>query len=76
MTGPPTDTRPADALLVDRRELSRLVSRSPSSLQRDVVAGRVPLPLRIGRSTRWRRSEIEGWIAAGCPAVRPAPTPH
>ncbi|HJZ56430.1 MAG TPA: hypothetical protein VKE74_15805 [Gemmataceae bacterium] len=55
-------------LLVDLRELSRLLARSEASLLRDVEAGRVPAPVKVGRSTRWRRAEIESWIAAGCPA--------
>ncbi len=28
----------------------------------------VPAPVRLGRSARWRVSEIAGWIAAGCPS--------
>jgi predicted DNA-binding transcriptional regulator AlpA len=30
-------------------------------------SGRVPLPVRLGRSVRWRRDEIAEWLAAGCP---------
>ena len=29
--------------------------------------GRIPMPLRLGRRTLWRRSELERWIEAGCP---------
>jgi predicted DNA-binding transcriptional regulator AlpA len=31
------------------------------------VAGKIPQPIRIGRSLRWRASELHAWIAAGCP---------
>jgi len=31
------------------------------------AAGKVPMPVRIGRSTFWRPSELHAWIAAGCP---------
>ena len=31
-------------------------------------AGRVPLPVKLGRRTLWRREELESWIRAGCPA--------
>lgn len=37
--------------------------------------GRMPKPLKIGRSIRWRASDIDAWIDAGCPCVesmRPA----
>lgn len=30
-------------------------------------AGRIPRPVRIGRSTLWRSDELQQWIAAGCP---------
>ncbi|RIK77255.1 MAG: DNA-binding protein [Planctomycetota bacterium] len=32
--------------------------------------GRVPRPVRIGRTLRWRRDELNAWIAAGCPKQR------
>ncbi len=28
----------------------------------------VPAPVRLGRSVRWRGSEIGCWITAGCPS--------
>ena len=30
-------------------------------------SGKLPRPVRIGRSVRWSRSTIIAWIAAGCP---------
>jgi prophage regulatory protein len=43
----------AAALGVDRRELRRLVA-----------AGEFPAPMKVGRRRiRWRRSEVEEWIA-------------
>lgn len=27
-----------------------------------------PLPVKLGSSVRWRRDEIETWVAHGCPA--------
>ena len=30
-------------------------------------SGRVPLPVRLGKSIRWRREELLDWIKAGCP---------
>lgn len=30
-------------------------------------AGRIPHPMRIARSTRWRADELRAWVAAGCP---------
>jgi predicted DNA-binding transcriptional regulator AlpA len=68
---PPAD-RPTTAtvnpsLLIGIRELSALLSRSAGSLERDQAAGRLPAPVYVGGSRRWRREEIEAWVAAGCP---------
>lgn len=57
----------AAALLVDIRGLAALLSRSVASLERDQAAGRVPAPVYVGGSKRWRRAEVEAWVAAGCP---------
>ena len=65
-------TPPADAplrpLLVDINRLAVLLGRSVASLERDQSAGRLPAPLRIGGSKKWRLSDIQAWVAAGCPA--------
>jgi predicted DNA-binding transcriptional regulator AlpA len=59
-------------LLIDLKELARLLARSAASLLRDAGAGRIPRPVKIGRSVRWRRTEVEDWITAGCPGPEPA----
>jgi predicted DNA-binding transcriptional regulator AlpA len=33
--------------------------------------GRVPEPIKLGRSLRWRRAEIEMWVAGGPAGDRP-----
>ena len=30
-------------------------------------SGRLPAPLRISRSVRWRTDDLDLWIALGCP---------
>lgn len=73
-----TDPAPAGPLLIDIKELAVLLRRSEASLERDQAAGRLPRPVRLGGSRRWRRTEVEAWVAAGCPplatwdATRPA----
>ena len=32
-----------------------------------MAAGRLPRPLKVGRSNRWRLAEIRAWIEAGAP---------
>lgn len=44
-------------------EITRLLSRSASSINRDRRLGLFPSPIRIGRrAVGWRRSEIEAWL--------------
>ena len=34
-------------------------------------AGRMPPSLKLGSLVRWRRAELEAWIASGCPSQQP-----
>jgi len=43
------------------------VGKSKSGFLKDWRAGRTPAPIRLGRSVRWDESELDAWIAAGCP---------
>lgn len=63
--------RPA-AQLIDIKALSAVLSRSVSALERDQAAGRLPPPVRVGGSKRWRLADVHAWVAAGCP-VPPNP---
>lgn len=54
-------------LLLSPEEFARELRVSVRSLRRLVAAGRVPAPCRVGRSLRWRRSEVERWVSDGCP---------
>ena len=54
-------------LLVDAREAAALCGIGRSLWLGLHSAGRVPLPVRLGRRVLWRREELAGWIAAGCP---------
>lgn len=70
LTDPPTATQ-----LVGIGELARWLNRSVASLRRDDASGRLPAPVRIGGSKKWRRDEIAAWVSAGCP-IRDAWTFH
>ncbi len=56
-----------EPLLIGIEALAKLLQRSAPSLCRDDLAGRLPAPVRIGRSKRWRLDEIREWVAAGAP---------
>lgn len=71
-------TRPTPALpplLLDLPWLVRLLGRSRASIARDVTAGRMPAPVRIGRSVRWQHAVIAAWVADGCPPGGPPSSP-
>ena len=58
--------------LLTVKDMAALLSVHPKTISEMTRNGRLPLPLRIGGPTgrpRWRRAEIEAWIAAGTPAV-------
>jgi excisionase family DNA binding protein len=55
-------------LLLTAGEAAGLCGVSKATWYRMHAAGKIPLPVRLGRSVRWRREELESWIRAGCPA--------
>ncbi len=56
-----------ETLLMDAAETARTLGLGRSTFWRLHSAGKVPLPVRLGRRTLWRRDEIEAWVRAGCP---------
>lgn len=65
--------RPAvDPALLDVREVAELLRCSPRHVYRLADAAKMPRPVRLGALIRWRRDELDEWLAAGCPAVRTA----
>ncbi len=53
--------------LLSTKELARFLSVSVRTIHRLRSAGKLPRPLRIGESVRWRRDEIMVWLAEGAP---------
>jgi excisionase family DNA binding protein len=51
----------AERLAVSTRQVWKLAS-----------SGRLPAPVRLGRSVRWRASDIDRFIESGCPMSPPA----
>ncbi len=60
----------ASPLLLTAAQLATELNVSQRTLRRMDLSGEVPLPLKIGKSLRWRRAEIEAWIDAGAPPRR------
>ena len=53
--------------LVDAKTLAKMLSASLRTVWRLRSAGKLPRPLTIGGSVRWRLSDIEHWLELGCP---------
>lgn len=50
-------------LLVNSVEACQLLAISPATLRRYVAAGKVPAPLRVGGVVRFRRADLEAFVA-------------
>lgn len=55
--------------LVSVNGVARLLDVSPRTVWRMLSAGEIAEPVRLRGATRWRREDIERWIAARCPTV-------
>jgi excisionase family DNA binding protein len=70
-----TLTAPAPELvaaLLDVRAVAKLLDCSPRHVYRLSDGGSMPSPVRLGALVRWRRQDIETWLAGGCKQCRTA----
>jgi prophage regulatory protein len=58
--------------LLTAAESAEMAGVAKRSWWRYVSSGKAPAPVRLGGAVRWRRSELDAWIQAGCPRVRKA----
>jgi excisionase family DNA binding protein len=65
----PSQDAPAVQLL-DVRAVAAVLAVSVRHVYRLSDAGRMPAPIRLGALVRWRRADLDGWLAAGCPSTR------
>ena len=56
--------------LVTAKDIGEILCLSKRQIWRLNVSGKIPAPVRIGGSVRWRSSDIERWISLGCPDRR------
>lgn len=53
-------------ILLSVIQLADLLQLSTRTIWRMRSASQLPKPLQLGGSVRWRREDIEKWIADGC----------
>ena len=54
-------------LLLKAEQVAELLSVSERHVHKLHSSGRLPRPVRLGKSVRWRRDELEAWVNAGSP---------
>jgi predicted DNA-binding transcriptional regulator AlpA len=54
-------------LLLKAKQAAAICNKSERTWRTWDSAGRIPEPVRIGRSTLWRADELRDWVTAGCP---------
>ncbi|HEV3258706.1 MAG TPA: helix-turn-helix domain-containing protein [Gemmataceae bacterium] len=67
-----TAPEPAAAQLLDVRAVAEVLNCSPRHIYRLADAGRMPAPIKLGALVRWRRQDLDAWLATGCRPVRDA----
>lgn len=50
--------------LLSPRELGDILSKSLNAIHHMRQRGMLPAPIKLGRSLRWRASDINAWLAA------------
>jgi excisionase family DNA binding protein len=70
MTAQPPEEPLPDSAVFDVGGLATLLRCSTRHVTRMSDSGKLPRPLKLGALVRWRRAEIDAWLAAGCPSVR------
>lgn len=50
-------------------ELATYLNRCQKTVYRMRSAGKLPKPIMLGKMPRWRKRDIENWLANGCPSL-------
>lgn len=54
-------------LALSANEVAEMLGISRAHVWRLLSSGRIPRPVRLGRSVRWNRKTLEDWLEAGGP---------
>ena len=63
----PSSSAVVEPILLSAVQAAQLCGVSRSHFLGLHVAGKVPLPVRLGRRTLWKTDELKSWVEAGCP---------
>jgi len=62
MTLPDTSNAHEPTGLFDLADLTAEIRMGHSWIYSEMKAGRFPRPIKLGRASRWRRSDIAAWL--------------
>jgi predicted DNA-binding transcriptional regulator AlpA len=57
----------ANKLVLTAAEAAEMFQKSVRTWRNWDITGKIPKPMRIGRSIYWQPEELKAWVAAGCP---------
>jgi predicted DNA-binding transcriptional regulator AlpA len=60
-------TECGNSTVITAEEAAAIFQKSARTWRNWDATGKTPRPIRIGRSTFWRRDEILAWFTEGCP---------
>lgn len=63
----PNQVEASERLAIPAFEVAKLLNVSERHIWAMTSSGRLPRPIRLGRSVRWNRAELQEWLAAGAP---------
>lgn len=55
------------SVLISGNDLAKLLDVDLRTVRKFDYSGKLPRPVRLGKSVKWRVEEIQRWIDAGCP---------
>lgn len=53
--------------LLTVKDVAKALRVSPRQVWKLSSSGRLPAPVRLSRSVRWRSADIKRWVELGCP---------
>lgn len=62
-----SDFRSMPSPMITVGQVAAMLACSAKTVYRLTDRGAIPKPIRLGGMLRWRRADIEQWIADGCP---------
>jgi prophage regulatory protein len=64
-----TNQQNAKLKMLTMDQLSELLGLNRATIYRMIGSGRMPRPVKFGKSTRFREKTILEWLDNGCPSV-------